>query len=96
LWYKITAVIGGTVAGNKRRLSKREFNGWAEYFDYDFNQYQKLELYLARILNVLYGLAGAEIPMNECYIPVLNQELNSDRLNADEAAAMLKGMFNNG
>ena len=84
------------MAGNKRKLSKREFNGWAEYFDYDFNQYQKLELYLARILSVMYGLAGAKIPMAECYIPELNPELNNERLNADEAAAMLKGMFNNG
>ena len=84
------------MAGNKRKLSKREFNGWAEYFDYDFNQYQKLELYLAQILNVLHGLAGADIPIEKCYIPELNPELNNERLNADEAAAMLKGMFANG
>jgi hypothetical protein len=68
-WYKISARIGGSVAGNKRRLSLHEYVKWAEFFDWERDQREKLENYLARIICMI---GGEEI--GNCFCPPLSDK----------------------
>jgi hypothetical protein len=91
------------VAGNKRKLSRKEFNGWSEYFNYEFDQHSKIELYLARLINLMEIFVGGQSDMAGCYIPPLSREMvekaeaeyrQNEMISADEMAAMLKGAYN--
>jgi len=93
------------VAGNKRKLSRKEFNGWAEYFNHEYEQHSKIEWYLANILQAVSGVGGVEVSIAECFNPPLDPELveqakieqkMKNALNAEDGAAALRGLFGNG
>ena len=74
-WHKISAVIGGSVAENKRKLSYREFVKWADFFEWEAEQRNKQENYLARIIYLLERQVFKNpAEMKDCFCPPLSEK----------------------